>query len=294
MKLIQYVQALAFVALAAPMVPASAAVQEDARPAIAEYNLEKGLALGGYDPTAYFPEGGGKPTKGKSKIEAEHRGVTYRFASEKNRELFLGSPEKFEPAYGGWCAYAMAKGSRADIDPKSYLIQDGQLLVFYKGFLNDTRKKWKKEGPEKLRPIADANWQKESGEGAGRSLAHHNLDGALALKGFDPVAYGTGTATAGKQAIAATYEGIEYRFASEASKKTFLAAPASFEAHYGGWCAWAMSQGKKVPVDPEAFVQDEDGLFLFYNAAKRDEWIAARKQMQSDGDAHWLRITGGS
>src|SRR5262245_25741488 len=40
-----------------------------------------GLALGGYDPVAYFPEGGGRPQRGDPRWTADHDGRRYRFAS---------------------------------------------------------------------------------------------------------------------------------------------------------------------------------------------------------------------
>ena len=140
---------------------------EGPRPAVKQYNLEKGLALSGYDPVAYFKEGGGKPQKGKKDLTVAHRGVTYRFASAKNKSLFEKDPARFEPAYGGWCAYAMSQGEKVDVDPKSFLIENGRLHVFYKGLFSNTKKKWQKEGGDKLRPKADASWKKISGEKAG-------------------------------------------------------------------------------------------------------------------------------
>ena len=138
-----------------------ATAQDGARASIEHYNLEKGgLALEGNDPVSYFPEGGGKPREGEKSITHAHRGVTYRFASEKNRELFRASPDRFEPAYGGWCAYAMVGGDKVEVDPKSFLIEKGRLLVFYKGLFNNTRKKWQKEGGDKLAPKADKAWKK--------------------------------------------------------------------------------------------------------------------------------------
>jgi len=131
------------------------------RPGLKQYNLGKhGLALEGYDPVAYFPEGGGKPAKGKAELSLTVRGVTYRFATKEHLELFEARPEQFEPAYGGWCAYAMSDGRKVSVDPESYLIEDGRLLLFYKSFFSNTRKKWKKEGGDKLRPKADAAWKK--------------------------------------------------------------------------------------------------------------------------------------
>jgi len=287
----RWLLAIALIGLSAGTV---AQAQADTnRAALAEYNLEKsGLALSGYDPVAYFAKEA-KPTKGDKKISVTHRGVTYRFANDANRKRFIASPAQFEPAYGGWCAYAMAKDKQVEIDPESFLIEDGRLLLFYKGLFNNTRKKWGKEGPDKLRPQADANWKKLSGEGSGellRSAAHFNLDDGLGLAGYDPVAYGAGNARAGKKSLTTNFGGVEYRFATEAARSSFLASPATFEPQYGGWCAWAMSQGKKVAVDPTAFVRDEAGLFVFYNADKRDEWIAARKQMVRDANVKWSEI----
>jgi YHS domain-containing protein len=280
---------LAVSALGAPLVAQE--TENAPRPALAEYNLEKGLALEGYDPVAYFPEGGGEPTEGRKDLTATHRGVTYRFASEANRERFLAGPERFEPAYGGWCAYAMAGGDQVDVDTESFLIEGGRLLVFYKGFFNNTRKKWLEEGSDKLRPRADAGWRKISGEGSGRDVSHFNLDDGLALQGYDPAAYERGASKKGKEALSTVFGGVEYRFASEESKEAFLADPRSNEPHYGGWCAWAMAQGKKVQIDPDAFVRDAEGLFVFYDEDKRDEWVAAREQMKAAGDEHWARIT---
>lgn len=65
------------------------------------------LALSGYDPVAYFPEGGGKPAKGAQSISLVHGGVLYRFATEANKAAFESNPARYEPAYGGWCAWAM-------------------------------------------------------------------------------------------------------------------------------------------------------------------------------------------
>jgi YHS domain-containing protein len=121
------------------------------------------LAIQGWDPVAYFPEGGGKPQQGKDKITTVLGGVTYYFASEDHKKLFLADPWKYEPAFGGWCAFAMAKGDKVEIDPESFRIVDGRLFLFYKGLFNDTRSKWI-DDEAALMPKADAAWVKLSGE----------------------------------------------------------------------------------------------------------------------------------
>ncbi|MGD9689541.1 MAG: YHS domain-containing (seleno)protein [Phycisphaerales bacterium] len=133
------------------------------------YNLAKDKskpAIEGYDPVAYFPEGGGKATKGTKTHSFTYRGVVYWFASQKNLDEFTKDPRKYEPAYGGWCAYAMgATGEKVEIDPKSFTITDGQLFLFYKDLFTDTRSKWNKDTAN-LHPKADKNWKKISGEDA--------------------------------------------------------------------------------------------------------------------------------
>lgn len=138
--------------------PVEAVLQEPKQRDVSQYNLgQDALAIQGFDPVAYFPEGGGTPLKGLAEHELVHRGIRYHFASKKNRDLFQQRPARYEPLYGGWCAYAMATGEKVEIDPKSFHVSDEGLLLFFKSFFNDTRKKWLKD-PQGLKPKADAAW----------------------------------------------------------------------------------------------------------------------------------------
>ena len=68
------------------------------------------------------------------------------------------NPAKYEPQYGGWCAYAMgAKGEKVSVDPKTYKIVDGKLYLFYNRLFNNTLEDWN-ENEAKLKNKADANW----------------------------------------------------------------------------------------------------------------------------------------
>lgn len=102
-------------------------------------SLKKGLALQGYDPVSYFLEG---PKEGSKAITATVKGVTYRFSNEANKETFLADSAKYEPAYGGWCAWAMLDGDKTKVDPETYKIVDGRNFVFYNGFFGNTLKSW--------------------------------------------------------------------------------------------------------------------------------------------------------
>lgn len=117
--------------------------------------LENGVAISGYDPVSYFS---GKPQKGK--ISYLHNGITYKFSSSTNLEMFKKNPTKYEPVYGGWCAYAMgAKGEKVEVDPENYKIVNGSLNLFYKNFFSNTIDDWNKD-EAKLKKQADINWVK--------------------------------------------------------------------------------------------------------------------------------------
>lgn len=127
-----------------------------------DYNLPADkLALAGHDPVAYFTQG--KAVKGAAEVSSAYRGVTYRFASEQNRALFAAAPEKYLPTYGGWCATAMAKGEKVEIDPTNFKVTDGRLFLFFKAFYANALNDWKKDEPA-LTAKADANWKRISGE----------------------------------------------------------------------------------------------------------------------------------
>jgi hypothetical protein len=120
-----------------------------------------GVALGGYDPVSYF--GTPNPSKGDKNITAEVDGVVYRFASDANRQAFLAGPEKYKPAYGGWCATAMAAGKKVEVNPRNYRVTGGRLFLFYKDPIHDAQDDWKKDETG-LRTKADDNWSRVSGE----------------------------------------------------------------------------------------------------------------------------------
>ena len=139
----------------------------DAVRKVSEWNVGKDkLAVQGYDPVAYFPEGGGVPIKGDPAIVTEYAGALYRFAKAAHREKFLANPARYEPAHGGWCSYAMLQGDKVQVDPTSFIVKDDRLFLFYNGFLGNTRVKWLKGDHATEATAADAMWKTISGESA--------------------------------------------------------------------------------------------------------------------------------
>jgi YHS domain-containing protein len=93
----------------------------------ASQNVAGGLAVHGYDVVAYFTLH--RAVKGAAAYQAVYRGATYRFASAIHRTAFLARPERFVPQYGGYCAWTMRGGRRADIDPAAWEIVGGRLFL---------------------------------------------------------------------------------------------------------------------------------------------------------------------
>lgn len=125
---------------------------------LTHFNLEKNVAIQGYDPVAYFKQG--KAVKGKKEITASHEGVVYYFSMPVNKEYFLKSPSKFEPQYGGWCAFAMGDSNeKVSVNPETFKISNGKLYLFYNAYFSNTMKSWNKNEAG-LMMKADANWNK--------------------------------------------------------------------------------------------------------------------------------------
>ncbi len=114
--------------------------------------IVKGVAVGGYDPVAYFT--GGKPARGDKAITLEHNGAVWRFASNENRDAFKADPAKYAPQYGGYCAWAVSQGYTAKGDPNAWKVVDGRLYLNYNKNVQAT---WAKNIPGNVKK-ADANW----------------------------------------------------------------------------------------------------------------------------------------
>lgn len=127
-------------------------------------NSDNGVAVHGYDPVSYHKDG---PAKGQETWSFIYQGATYYFATRENFEAFKNDPERYLPAYGGWCAWAMLDGEKVDVDPRSYKIIAGRTYLFYNSFFANTLKKWNDRAsasPEAAMVAqADAAWDSLAG-----------------------------------------------------------------------------------------------------------------------------------
>lgn len=132
----------------------SSEVQADAKGAINTLESDGNVAIKGFDPVAYFTEG--KPTKGSADHSVEYKGATWHFASAENKALFEADPAKYEPAYGGYCAYGVAQGYLVKIEGDAWAIRDGKLYLNYDKGVQST---WAK-APASYVDTANAKWTK--------------------------------------------------------------------------------------------------------------------------------------
>jgi YHS domain-containing protein len=111
-----------------------------------------GLALGGTDPVAYISDGA--PVRGEARFATDWMGARWTFASAANRDAFAADPERYAPAFGGYCAFAASRGYLAPTIPEAWSIQDGRL------YLNASlraRELWLAELPGVI-AAGEANW----------------------------------------------------------------------------------------------------------------------------------------
>ncbi|MBI3218871.1 MAG: YHS domain-containing protein [Bacteroidetes bacterium] len=109
-------------------------------------------AIRGYDAVTYFTDS--VPQKGKPEFVVDYKNAKWYFASAKNAELFKADPEKYAPQFGGYCAFGMSRGYKAETQPDAWTIVDGKLYLNYNV---KVRGEWNKKQAELITKAA-ANW----------------------------------------------------------------------------------------------------------------------------------------
>jgi len=116
------------------------------------FNLQKGIALKGFDPVTFFTYN--KAVRANGSISYSHKGVKYFFASNNNLATFKENPKKYEAQYGGWCAYNMSKdGKKVTANPQFFAISSDNLFFFHS---KEAKLKWL--AAEEMKKVADDNW----------------------------------------------------------------------------------------------------------------------------------------
>ncbi|MEM6408993.1 MAG: YHS domain-containing (seleno)protein [Pseudomonadota bacterium] len=112
--------------------------------------------------------------------------------------------------------------------------------------------------------------------------------GGIAIDGTDAVAYFTQSApVAGSSDITHEWNGVTWQFASAANRDAFAADPESYAPQYGGYCAWAVSQGYTAETSPDAWTIVDGKLYLNFNKRIRRRWERDIPGNIEAGDANW-------
>lgn len=114
------------------------------------------VALQGYSPVSYVDDQVAE--QGTPEHRIEHNGVVYYLTSVDQVARFQADPARYEPAFGGWCAFGMSLGQRFRVDPASFEIVDERLMVFLNDLETDARALWNQGDTAELAAKAQQAW----------------------------------------------------------------------------------------------------------------------------------------
>ncbi|MCB1436054.1 MAG: YHS domain-containing protein [Rhodobiaceae bacterium] len=126
---------------------------------------------------------------------------------------------------------------------------------------------------------------------AAKAQIYTGLLSGTAVGGYDPVAYFTeGKPVAGSAQFTHSWQGVTWRFASAANRDAFKAAPERYAPQYGGYCAWAVSQGYTAKGDPQIWKVVGGKLYLNYSAGVQQQWSQDIPGNIAKANANWPKV----
>ena len=109
-----------------------------------------------------------------------------------------------------------------------------------------------------------------------------------AIYGYDTVAYFTQSqAIKGSEQHVTSWRGADWYFSSAEHKSLFDNNPEAYAPQYGGYCAYAMSRGRFVGIDEDAWTIYDNKLYLNYSKGVRDDWLEQREKFIRDADIQY-------
>lgn len=115
----------------------------------------------------------------------------------------------------------------------------------------------------------------------------------LAVSGYDTVAYFTeGRPVKGDRRFSTQYQGAEWRFSSQQNLELFLGDPDAYAPQYGGYCAYAVSQGETASAEPDLWTIHEGKLYLNFNRRINATWRENRAAFIRQADQAWPAVLG--
>lgn len=128
-----------------------------------------------------------------------------------------------------------------------------------------------------------------------RNEAEYNKQFSVGLNGYDPVSYfaeGGGGPQKGSADVTFTYGTIVYHFVNEANKDTFKHNPLKYEPTYGSYCAYAMSEGSKIEINPLIFTIHGNRAHFFVNKSAKKSFDSELKEREPVADQNWKDFSG--
>ena len=112
-----------------------------------------------------------------------------------------------------------------------------------------------------------------------------------AINGYDTVAYFTvGKPVKGQDSLATDWMGAKWKFSSQANLDLFKTNPDKYAPQYGGYCAYGVTQGALVKVEPEQFTVRDGKLYLNFDADVQAKWLKDPSGYVKDADAKFQTL----
>lgn len=113
----------------------------------------------------------------------------------------------------------------------------------------------------------------------------------VTLKGYDPVAYfQESKPVKGSKEFEYEWMGVKWYFSNTTNRDLFAQEPEKYAPQYGGYCAWAVSQGYTADIDPDAWTIFNDRLYLNYNKKVRKTWQQDIPGNIAKADKNWPNL----
>lgn len=119
---------------------------------VSEVFAPQGKALKGYDVVAFHTQQ--TPVKGNDQFTYQWKGADWNFSNQANLDSFKANPTRFEPQYGGYCAYGTSEGHKAPVDIDTWTLLDGKLYFNYN---QQVKKMWTKNQAQLIQK-ANEQW----------------------------------------------------------------------------------------------------------------------------------------
>jgi YHS domain-containing protein len=115
-----------------------------------------------------------------------------------------------------------------------------------------------------------------------------------AIKGYDTVAYFTvAKALKGNASFTFQWHDMTWYFLTKENRDLFAANPEKYAPQYDGYCAWAMSEGRKAQTDPEVWEIVTGRLYLNCSKSAYEKWSKDIPGNIKKADTNWINLFGG-